>query len=72
MLHAIQDNKAIRYYLPASSPVEEVETVVVKMRPNTGKQENTEAAADLTAKLNELAKGRPFNILYRVKKYDPL
>jgi hypothetical protein len=72
MLHAIQDSKAIRCHLPAPSTVEEVKTVVVKMRPNTGKQETTEAAADLIVKLNELAKGRPFSIMYRVKKHDPL
>lgn len=72
MLHAIQESKAIRYYLPASSSVDGVKTAVARKRPNTGKQEKTDAAADLIVKLNELAKGRPFNILYRVKKYDPL
>jgi hypothetical protein len=29
-------------------------------------------STDLLVRLNELANARPFNIMYRVKKYDPL
>jgi hypothetical protein len=72
MLHAIQDNPAIRHYLPASSTVGGVKTAVARKRPDMGKLAKTEVSAELTEKLNKLAKGRPFSNLHRVKKYDPL
>lgn len=31
-----------------------------------------QSTPELTSKLNQLAKRRPFSIVYRVKKYDPL
>jgi hypothetical protein len=31
-----------------------------------------QVSKDQLVKLNELAKHRPFNILYKVKRYDPL
>ena len=31
-----------------------------------------QVSKDQLLKLNELAKHRPFNILYKVKRYDPL
>jgi|GEM_PF-4559645 siroheme synthase (precorrin-2 oxidase/ferrochelatase) len=72
MLQAIQDNTAIRHYLPASSKMGGVMTAVATKGPDMGKRAKTEVSAELTEKLNKLAKGRPFSIMYRVKKYDPL
>ncbi len=72
MLHAIQNSMAIRHYLPASSSEGGLKTLVATQRPEMGKPAKTEVPAELTEKLNELAKGRPFSNLHRVKKYDPL
>ena len=51
-------------------------TVALKERKNIIKapklELSVELANDLAPKLNELAKRRPFNVLHRVKKYDPL
>jgi len=35
-------------------------------------KEIAQVSAEQVSKLNELAKHRPFNILYKVKRYDPL
>jgi len=41
---------------------------VVSMRS----KEIVQVSPEQLSKLNELAKQRPFNILYKVKRYDPL
>ena len=71
MLHAIKNNPAIRHNLLPSSTVTAVKITAAQGR-NNEKSEITEIAADLTEKLNKLAKRRPFSNLHRVKKYDPL
>jgi hypothetical protein len=67
--HVAEGGTAIRHYLPASSAETGGKKTVARKRPDTG---NPEIAVDLTEKLNELAKARPFSTMYRVKKYDPL
>lgn len=72
MLRAIQNSPAIRYYLPAASSATGMKTAGVRRRAEIGNPAMTEVTAELTEKLNNLAKARPFNSLHRVKKYDPL
>jgi hypothetical protein len=76
MLHNIQFKTAFATCKPAYPAKRVVMTETLKERAKVFKEVKTELklepTSEITSKLNELAKRRPFNILYRVKKYDPL
>ncbi len=72
MLHAIHVNTAITNYKPATPVNREAKTLSAKEHTNAVITANPEVAAELTEKLNKLAKARPFSTRHRVKKYDPL
>lgn len=80
MAHTNHVNMAIANYRPASPASRALGAEGGKGRAkavNVAKSGSTaesrvEVTVELTERLNKLAKGRPFSIMYRVKKYDPL
>ncbi len=76
MPQTIHADTAITNYKTFSPVTRGFRIAASNTRTNTANAAKPETAAklmaELTEKLNELAKRRPFNILCRVKKYDPL
>jgi hypothetical protein len=76
MLNNIHFETALTTCKPTSPVVRSATIETIRERAKVSNGPKTEikvgAPSEITSKLNELAKRRPFNILYRVKKYDPL
>jgi hypothetical protein len=72
MVYTINDNTAILNYEPVSAVHRELKAGAANERTKGTNLAKAELVAEQAAQLNELAKARPYSILYRVKKHDPL